>query len=178
MRPQFVTRTRGHVTATSETPDMSNGALGLFPGTYRLVSMTRWDATGESVDVYGPDPLGRTGYDHHGRMWVLLASPKRHGLANAGSTPVTATDRGGLNGVVGYCGSYSVDSATATVIHRVEMAIEPRWIGKLFVRKYEFSGDLLTLSFNDGARHVRTLYQRLSENAPAAAGASSHAGRI
>jgi hypothetical protein len=58
-----------------------------------------------------------------------------------------------LTGIASYFGTYDVDEPTRTVIHHVEMALNPAWPGTDLKRSYKFSGDRLTLSvmYPDGA---------------------------
>jgi hypothetical protein len=140
-----------------------------FPGSYRLVSMTRRDETGRVRDLQSPITTGRTGYDRGGRMWVLLVPASRRASPDV-DNDTAGDDRAALNGVVAYYGSYTVDPNAATVVHRVEAAIDPTWIGRTFVRQYAFSGDLLTLSFDNGPIRIRTVYQRLPDIHAAAVG--------
>jgi hypothetical protein len=157
--------------AAEATRDM----FGMFPGSYRLVSATRRHPSGDELDSYGSPPTGRTGYDREGRMWVLLVPQVVLDAADlATQGPVDSHDWS--RSVVAYYGSYSVNSVTRTVTHRVEAALDPGWVGRVFVRRYEFSGDLLTLSFIDGRHAIQTRYQRLPDLAAAVPTEVLHAG--
>ena len=119
--------------------------------------MTRRNAFGREIELQGPEPAGRTGYDRSGRMWVLLTPPIRS------SETAVEEGRRDARGVIAYYGSYWVDGATRIVRHRVEAAIDRAWIGQVFERRYDFTGELLTLSFSDGQHSVRTVYRRLPD---------------
>ena len=66
----------------------------------------------------------------------------------ANSDPRKGTDaeiRDAFTGYSAYYGSYAVDEKAGTVTHHVEGAWFPNWIGTKQVRRYEFSGNRLTL---------------------------------
>jgi hypothetical protein len=131
-----------------------------FPGQYELVSSVRTHADGTVEDCHGIPPVGRTYYDNDGHMWVLLAPAGRPPLP----PPATATARDYLRllrNVVAYFGTYEVDPSIRTVIHRVEAAIDPAWVGRLLCRQYEFSGNRLTLTFTEADYTMHTTYERL-----------------
>ena len=106
-----------------------------FVGLYRLVEYA----------PHGDSPVGRISYDAAGRMSAMLLPPGREPVGQSGS----AEDfRAMMRGVVVYFGSYTIDEATGRVIHHVEAASNPAWIGDDFVRWYRFEGNRLTLSLN------------------------------
>ena len=54
-----------------------------------------------------------------------------------------------MRGVVAYYGTYTIDEATQRVIHHVESASNPAWVGDEFIRWYRFEGPNLVISLND-----------------------------
>jgi hypothetical protein len=101
-----------------------------------------------SLDEYAPhgdEPTGRISYDASGRMWAMLLPPNREPVEGS-STPEQVRDT--MRGVVAYYGSYTIDESTGRVIHHVEAASNPAWIGDDFVRWYRFDGQNLLISLN------------------------------
>mgnify|MGYP003577086951 FL=1 len=128
-------------------------------GTYRLA---RYAAHGE-------EPIGRISYDAAGRMWAMLLPPDRAPLGRD-STPEQYRDT--MRGVVAYYGTYTIDESTQRVIHHVEAASNPEWIGDDFIRWYRFEGPNLLISLNQNFNNP-LLWERLSEQPPAPAADSS-----
>lgn len=94
---------------------------------------------------HGDEPIGRISYDAAGRMWAMLLPPGREPLEGQTSAEQV---RDAMRGVVAYYGSYDIDESTGRVIHHVEAASNPAWIGDDFVRWYRFDGTTLILSLN------------------------------
>ena len=107
--------------------------------------------------AHGDDPIGRISYDAAGRMWAMLLPPGRAPITNS-STPEDY--RAAMRGLVTYYGTYDVDEDTGRVIHHVEAASNPAWIGDDFVRWYRFEGGDLRLSLNPEFRKT-LLWARL-----------------
>jgi hypothetical protein len=111
---------------------------------------------------HGDEPTGRISYDAAGRMWAMLLPPGREPLTNASSAEAYQAT---MRGLVAYYGTYEIDEATGRVIHHVEAASNPDWIGDDFVRWYRFEGTSLRLSLN--AEFTGTLlWARLPGTAP------------
>jgi hypothetical protein len=127
-------------------------------GTYRLA---RYAAHGEQ-------PIGRISYDASGRMWAMLLPPGRAPV-DRDSAPEQYRDT--MRGVVAYYGTYTIDESTQRVIHHVEAASNPAWIGDDFIRWYRFEGPNLLISLNQSFDNS-LLWERLAERPPAAAAES------
>lgn len=95
--------------------------------------------------AHGSRPTGRIAYDETGRMWAMLLPPGREPLTRESSPEAYRTT---MRGVVAYYGSYELDEATGRVIHHVEAASNPAWIGAAFVRWYRFEEGHLRISLN------------------------------
>ncbi len=114
-------------------------------GVYKLVTYQRRAQNGDLTDVYGPDPIGRITYDRAGRMSAFLMRPGRKPAKDPQA--VTLEEYRDIHrGFVAYMGTFDVDEASMTVVHHVEAALNPAWIGTDLKRRYEFSGNRLTLS--------------------------------
>jgi hypothetical protein len=61
----------------------------------------------------------------------------------------------------GYWGTFAVDAEAGVVIHAVEGAWFPNWIGQKQVRQYRFSGDTLTLETDSPAWHAKLIWRRI-----------------
>jgi len=111
--------------------------------------------------AHGDNPIGRISYDSAGRMWAMLLPPGREPITNS-STPEDY--QAAMRGLVTYYGTYEVDEPTGRVIHHVEAASNPAWIGDDFVRWYRFEGEGndLRLSLNAEFRNT-LLWARLSQ---------------
>jgi len=66
-----------------------------------------------------------------------------------------------LTGFNAYFGTFDVDQASGTVIHHLQSALIPSWVGTDQRRKYEFSaaGELIILNTASGADY-RLVWQR------------------
>jgi hypothetical protein len=121
--------------AAAPLPARSQTVQAQFIGVF---SLTEYAA-------HGDEPIGRISYDASGRMWAMLLPPDRQPLTNA-STPEEY--RATMRGVVAYYGTYEIDESTSRVIHHVQAASNPDWIGDDFVRWYRFEGPDLVISLN------------------------------
>jgi hypothetical protein len=119
---------------------------------------------------HGDEPIGRISYDPAGRMWAMIFPPRREPATQSTSDQEF---RATMRGVIAYYGSYTIDEASGRVIHHVEAASNPAWIGDDFVRWYRFEGANLVISLN--ARFDNPLlWERLPEEP--ATGSTAAAG--
>lgn len=138
-------------------------------GTWRLVSIDERDAQGRSVTPldYGPDPVGLITYDATGHMSAQAMRRDRPKLDSDDvhrATPEQAKTT--LTGYNGYFGTYQIDPAAGTVVHHVEGAMIPNWVGGAQPRKFTVSGDTLILEPPEiqaagQARNRRLTWQRI-----------------
>ena len=112
-------------------------------GSWRLVSYETRDSTGRQGAPYA-DAVGRLTYDDRGNMTGQIMRPDRArvevGIGNAQSV------RAAYIGYIAYFGSYEVAPDGASVVHHVEGALNPDWVGGTQVRRVQFDGDRLVLS--------------------------------
>ena len=127
-------------------------------GTWRLVSYTTLDKAGRHGEPYGT-AVGRLTYDASGNMTGQVMRPGRArvevGVGNAQSV------RAAYIGYIAYFGSYEVAADGKSVVHRVEGALNPEWVGGEQVRRLRFEGEQLVLSAevrknNDIVAHTLT----------------------
>lgn len=104
-----------------------------------------------SYDAIAPDgsrslpfgrALGRLMYDEHGNMAGQVMRPDRAPVSLKESAQHV---RAAYTGYIAYFGTYTVNDATDTVVHRVQGALNPSWVGGEQVRRMRFDGDLLIL---------------------------------
>jgi hypothetical protein len=141
-----------------------------FIGVWRLVSgESRDDVTGEVRYPWGTNPVGRLAYDDAGRVFAQLMDPGRRsvgGMANRGAAAAIATAsaedmREMLTGFNAYFGTFDVDEPARTVIHHLQSALIPSWVGTDQRRKYEFSGSNQLIMFNTASKaSYRLVWQR------------------
>src|SRR6266567_4898224 len=120
-----------------------------FIGMWKLISGESKDqVTGEVLYPWGKKPFGRLLYDEAGRVFVQLMNPGRRsvgGISNRGAAVAIASSsaddmREMLTGFNAYFGTFDVDQAARTVIHHLQSALIPSWVGTDQRRTYEFSG--------------------------------------
>jgi catechol 2,3-dioxygenase-like lactoylglutathione lyase family enzyme len=130
-----------------------------FVGAWRLVSFESRDGAGPPRFPFG-EAVGQLLYDAHGNMSVIVMKPDRGRFASEDLLGGTDAElRAAFDGFVGYCGSYTVDSAKGTVTHHVRAAAYPNWVGVALLRFYRFVEKRLVLStppFSEGGRSVTT----------------------
>ena len=112
-------------------------------GNWTLVSYVTEHPDGSRGKPYG-DAVGRLSYDECGHMAGQVMRPGR--LAVAPGQWGTQEVRSAYAGYIAYFGTDEVNDAGDTVIHRVQGALNPNWVGGDQVRRMRFDGDLLILS--------------------------------
>lgn len=120
-------------------------AEGSIVGTWRLVSMTTRDpATGKERDVWGEHPLGFLFYTPAGRMSAVVAKADRKISADSAGRATPEEQAALFRDSFGYAGRYTVTDDG--VVHHVEVASDPTWIGNDQRRLTTMQGDRLTVT--------------------------------
>ena len=124
---------------------------GAILGTWRMVSWTREVvATGQTSDARGPDPVGYIAYHADGRMMALVFRKDR---PSPSSAVLTGEEKAGLfDAMVAYSATYTVEHDR--VIHHVDAAWNPTWVGNDLARPYKLDGDVLTISGAPSKDHI------------------------
>jgi hypothetical protein len=141
-----------------------------FIGVWKLVSGESKDqVTGEVRYPWGKNPVGKLSYDSAGRVFAQLMNTGRRsvgGMANRGAAAAIATAsaddmREMLTGFNSYFGTFEVDEPSRSVVHHLQSALIPSWVGTDQTRKYEFSGrdQLILLNLASEAAY-RLVWQR------------------
>jgi hypothetical protein len=120
--------------------------MNQFIGAWRLVSVEDRRADGSLTYPYGERPRGLLLYDATGRMSVQIMRSDRPPLSSNEWVEVRAEEiKSTVEGFTAFFGTYEINEAEATIIHRVEGHVLPDSVGKELKRRYEFSGNRLVL---------------------------------
>jgi lipocalin-like protein len=111
-------------------------------GSWELIEYETRDAAGRRAHPYGA-AAGRLTYDDRGNMSGQVMRPDRARVENAPANPLSV--RGAYYGYIAYFGTYEVAPDGASVVHQVEGALNPEWVGGQQVRTLRFDGDRLVL---------------------------------
>jgi hypothetical protein len=112
-------------------------------GNWSLISYITEAPDGTRGKPYG-DAVGRLSYDASGNMSGQVMRPGRAPVIHGESG--VADVRAAYAGYIAYFGSYEVNDARDTVVHHVQGALNPGWVGGSQVRRMRFDGDRLVLS--------------------------------
>jgi len=114
-------------------------------GTWALVS-TEWKrADGKHANPFGEGAVGVLIYDASGYMSAQIMHAARPAADPGQHAGIDAAMAAAIPGYVAYFGAFTVDDAARIVTHRVIGAAHPAWVGLEFARRFELTGDLLTL---------------------------------
>ncbi len=131
-----------------------------FIGVWQIVRQYNLDKDGGEIPV-ALRQRGHISWDRAGRVWVLLYNEGRSAPADP-RMPTLEEYREMYSGLMTYFGTYQVDEARQTVTHHLEAAASPALAGRDLVRRYEFSGNRVTLVFpGDAQRHI--VFERLPD---------------
>lgn len=114
-------------------------------GTWKLVSMTYKDqATGKEMDLWGKGPIGFLTYTPGGRMSAVIAAASRTMTSESADQASVQEQATLFRSCFAYAGTYRLTDSG--VIHHVEVASDPSWIGKDQVRFVRWEGKRLVIS--------------------------------
>jgi len=112
-------------------------------GTWRLISYETNEQTGKRGKPYG-DAVGRLEYDENGNMSGQVMRPDRAKVEWGDGSAQQV--RAAYLGYIAYFGTYEIAPDGQSVVHHVEGALNPAWVGGDQVRAMRFEGDRLVLS--------------------------------
>jgi Lipocalin-like domain len=116
--------------------------VGLL-GTWQMVSWTREVvSTGEKSDAMGPNPIGYIAYHADGRMMALVV--RRNRTAIKGKPPTEEEKAYLFDTMLAYSARYTLHDDR--VIHHVDVAWNPAWVGTDQIRPYTLDGNRLVIS--------------------------------
>lgn len=134
----------------------------LFIGSWTLLSYEMRLSSGTVEKPLGEHPRGRILYLKNGQMSAQVTGSEFHSLANEDPRDATPDEAGrAWRNYIGYWGTYAVDAAAGVVIHTVEGAWFPNWVGQQQVRKYRLAGDQLTLEASTPAWRATLVWRRI-----------------
>lgn len=144
--PVLILLLLGGSCAKEMNPSMSSNITPKLVGAWNLVSFDAQDPSGQTSYPFGRKAQGRLIYEANGRMAVQLMNPDRPRFASGDLLLTSEAEvRAAFNGYAAYYGSYSVDQGQGIIVHHVEAAHIPNWVGTDQVRHFEFQGNRLTL---------------------------------
>lgn len=111
-------------------------------GSWELVTYEAVNPDGSIERPYGK-AIGRLTYDDRGNMSGQVMRPDRAPTARGDGLAERVRDA--YAGYVAYFGTYEVSPRGDVVVHYVEGALNPSWVGGRQVRRLAFDGDLLVL---------------------------------
>ncbi len=124
----------------------SSEIMAKLAGSWKLISFHSKDSSGQTAYPFGKAAQGRLIYEPDGRMAVQLMDPNRPGFTSG--DPVVASEaevRAAFDGYTAYYGTYSVNPDEQTIVHHIEAALLPNWVGTEQRRHFELAGKYLTL---------------------------------
>lgn len=119
-------------------------------GTWSLVSFELTLASGEVVLPFGEAPIGRIHYGPDGFMAAHLMRAGRARIEGSSESLSGEAAAKVLADQFSYCGRFRCEPEL--VIHSVEVATNPNWVGREQRRGARFDGNKLILSAG-GVRH-------------------------
>ena len=144
---------------------MENADRNFF-GTWDLMSWTIETKDGKVETPFGDNPVGQITYERNGLMNVLIMKNDRPAFSS--TDPLEGRPEeviAAYHGFIAYSGRYEVNVESMLVIHQIRISSVPNWIGQSQVRKYDFNGDLLTLSTGFiGSRKHQLVWKRMAKS--------------
>ena len=126
--------------------NMSDNMAPKLIGAWNLVSFYAQDPSGQTGYPFGRKAQGRLIYEPNGRMMVQLMNPDRPRFDSGDLLRTSESEvRAAFDGYAAYYGSYSVNEGERIIVHHVEAALIPNWVGTEQRRDFEFDGKYLTL---------------------------------
>ena len=136
--------------------------LAPFIGSWSLLSYELRRPSGVVEKPMGNRPLGRILYLENGQMSAQVTGSALDPLANADPEEAAPEEAArAWRNYMGYWGTYTVNSAAQVVIHTVEGAWFPNWVGQKLIRHYQFARDELTLEADSPVWHATLIWQRI-----------------
>jgi Lipocalin-like domain len=138
-------------------------------GAWRLTSYQADRADGDVHYPMGRDAFGYIMYTQNGRMCATVSCPNRAPLSAPPDNGSAQGKAAAFDSYFSYAGMFEVDEANAVVVHHLELALMPNWVGNDFKRRIILDGDKLELralapSLVAGEmRTVRVMWERVPE---------------
>ena len=124
-------------------------------GTWQLVSRIDRDASGNVITEpsLGSDSLGYLIYDSKGHVAAQLMARHRSSASIATVTSeANSNNPAHIGGYDADFGRYEPDMKSGTVTHILDGALAPADVGRRITRRFEVTGDTLTITFEPGTQ--------------------------
>ena len=143
MRAIWIASVAGVLSATGS---VAQSAQPSIVGAWRLVETRQVlaDGTVRPAPDVGPKPQGWMMYDASGHMCTHFNDSTRPVWTSA-TEPTEAELRTMLSHTVAYCARYRVDAARGVIVLVEEFGASPNTAGSSRERRFELSGDRLTI---------------------------------
>lgn len=144
-------------------------------GTWRLVRIEYSGAHGATVDpFYGSASTGMLIYDRSGSMSVQIVGALRPAMTVPDSRPSppevalhdALKNAAALDTYMGYFGTWMVDEATATVIHKVESSLIPDESGLTYSQSVSLEGTRLVFTNRNESGGEVSVRRKIWERVP------------
>jgi len=139
-----------------------------FVGTWRLVSSTETLPDGTTRPyAFGAHPQGYMMYDAAGHMCAHVVNSDRPKWKDP-DHPTPEEIKTAYDGYGGYCGTYTVDEKTTTVVHMPEVPFDPNLVGSPKPRTYKFENGQLIYTGSEsleegGESHWTMIWEKVSK---------------
>jgi hypothetical protein len=165
LAPVLILLLLGGSCAKEMNHNMSSIITPQLVGTWNLVSFYAQGPSGKTSYPFGRKAQGRLIYEANGRMAVQLMNPDRPRFASGDLLLTSEAEvRAAFDGYAAYYGSYSLDQGQGILVHHIEAAHLPNWVGTDQVRHFELQGNRLTLKGDlerGGQEVVSLVWERL-----------------
>lgn len=134
-----------------------------FAGTWRLQESFALSDGVRCAFPLGEGTQGLIMYDAIGHMSAQLMSKDRVQFSSRVPSEIPLEEiSSAYHEYTSYFGTYTLDANAGTIVHHVEGALAPQWIGGDQLRYFKFDGELLVLTTPpmktvDGSKVVNTL---------------------
>jgi hypothetical protein len=116
-------------------------------GAWKLVEYTMEDDNGEKFYPLGKDAKGFILYTPDGYMSAQIMESGRP-IYSSGDlfTGTTEEMAKAAHGYLAYSGRYEVDEATHTLVHHMDVSLNPTWLGQDQERYVKLDGDTIVIT--------------------------------
>lgn len=145
---------------------MSKGFAESLIGTWKLVeySIIDRDKNGEKYFPLGKDATGFILYTQDGYMSAQMMASGRPVYASGRLHTGTVEEMAkAAKGYMAYSGHYEVDEKTNTLIHHMEVSMNPTWLGQAQERYVKLEGDTITIT--SSANQAVLVWKRAEDHA-------------
>ena len=115
-------------------------------GTWNLKSIYSQSKSGNRNFHFGEDAVGRLTYTPNGFMHAFIMKRDRPTFEGGGIDEGTSEEiRSAFQDFDAYSGRYTVDLSAGTVVHHVDMARSPAWVGLDLMRFFKIEDQTLSI---------------------------------